>query len=83
MKEDVPVKVILRQNVKGLGEVGEVKEVADGYARNFLIPRGMAVAATAENLNAVKQDRAKKAAPSGARTTSRGRSKGETRRQGN
>jgi large subunit ribosomal protein L9 len=45
------VKVLLLENVKGLGKVGEVKEVADGYARNYLIPRGMAVPATPENLS--------------------------------
>lgn len=44
------MKVLLLQNVKGLGKAGEVKEVADGYARNFLIPRGMAVPATPSNL---------------------------------
>jgi large subunit ribosomal protein L9 len=45
------VKVLLLENVKGLGKAGEVKEVADGYARNYLIPRGMAVPATPENLS--------------------------------
>lgn len=45
------MKVLLLENVKGLGKVGEVKEVADGYARNYLIPRGMAVPATPENLS--------------------------------
>ena len=40
------MKIILTQPVPGLGEVGAIKEVADGYARNFLLPRKMAVAAT-------------------------------------
>jgi len=40
------MKVILTQTVQGLGEAGAVKEVADGYARNFLLPKGLAVAAT-------------------------------------
>ena len=40
------MKVILAQKVKGLGEAGTVKEVADGYARNYLIPRGLARPAT-------------------------------------
>ncbi len=45
------MKVLLLENVKGLGKAGEVKEVADGYARNYLIPKGMAVPATPENLS--------------------------------
>ena len=36
------MKVVLLQNVAGLGEAGEVKEVADGYGRNFLLPKGLA-----------------------------------------
>lgn len=41
------MKVLLTETVDGLGSAGEVKKVADGYARNFLIPRGLAVPATA------------------------------------
>ena len=44
------MKVILRREVPGLGHSGDVKEVADGYARNYLIPRGLAAAATAGTL---------------------------------
>jgi large subunit ribosomal protein L9 len=40
------VKVLLTQNVPNVGRAGEVKEVADGYARNYLIPRGLATSAT-------------------------------------
>lgn len=40
------MKVILTQEVKNLGQAGEIKEVSDGYARNFLIPRGFAEEAT-------------------------------------
>jgi large subunit ribosomal protein L9 len=40
------MKVVLLQNVDGLGSVGEVKEVAKGYGRNFLLPRGLAERAT-------------------------------------
>jgi large subunit ribosomal protein L9 len=43
------MKVILMQDVASLGEVGEVVEVADGYGRNYLLPRGIAVAATTKN----------------------------------
>jgi large subunit ribosomal protein L9 len=40
------MKVILTQAVQGLGEAGTIKEVADGYARNFLLPKGLAIVAT-------------------------------------
>jgi len=40
------VKVVLRDDVDNLGHKGDLVEVADGYARNFLVPRGMAMAAT-------------------------------------
>lgn len=43
------MKVILIQDVDTLGEVGDIVEVANGYGRNFLIPRGMAASATARN----------------------------------
>ena len=43
------MKVILMQDVASLGEIGEVVEVADGYGRNYLLPRRMAVAATTKN----------------------------------
>ncbi|MBN1140068.1 MAG: 50S ribosomal protein L9 [Anaerolineae bacterium] len=46
------MQVLLVKDVDNLGQAGEVKKVADGYARNYLIPRGLAVAATA---SAVKQ----------------------------
>jgi len=48
------MKVILQQDVKGQGKKGQMIEVSDGYARNFLIPRKLAVTATADNMNAMK-----------------------------
>lgn len=45
------MKVILLKDVKGSGKAGAVLEVADGYARNFLLAKGLAVEATAKNIN--------------------------------
>ena len=45
------MKVILLKDVKGSGKAGDVLNVADGYARNFLIGKGLALEATAKNLN--------------------------------
>ena len=45
------MKVILQQDVRGQGKKGQLVEVSDGYARNFLMPRGLAQEATKENLN--------------------------------
>ncbi len=49
------MKVILQQDIKGQGKKGQMVDVSDGYARNYLLPRKLAVAATAENLNTMKQ----------------------------
>ena len=55
------MKVIFKTDVRGQGKKGELKEVSDGYARNFLLPKGLAEAATQDNLNAMKlRDAAKK-----------------------
>ncbi|MCL2391312.1 MAG: 50S ribosomal protein L9 [Oscillospiraceae bacterium] len=54
------MKVILQADVKGHGKKGELKEVSDGYARNFLLPKKLALAATPENLAEMKrQDKAR------------------------
>ena len=56
------MKVILQQDVRGQGKKGQLVEVSDGYARNFLLPKKLAVTATAENVNTMKQqEKAKKA----------------------
>jgi large subunit ribosomal protein L9 len=52
------MKVLFQQDVADVAKAGQVKEVADGYARNFLIPRGLAVAATTAALKQVAQVRA-------------------------
>lgn len=49
------MKVILQQDVRGHGKKGQLVEVSDGYARNFLLPKKLAVTATAENVNTMKQ----------------------------
>ena len=49
------MKVILQQDVKGQGKKGDLVNVSDGYARNFLLPRKLAVTATTENMTAMKQ----------------------------
>ncbi|CAN5129849.1 50S ribosomal protein L9 [soil metagenome] len=52
------MRVVLRQEVRGLGRTGEVKDVAEGYAQNFLLPRGLAVEASAGELKRLAQERA-------------------------
>lgn len=49
------MRVVLRKEVKGVGKPGDVKDVADGYATNFLLPRGLAVEASAATMRAVSQ----------------------------
>jgi len=49
------MKVILQEDVKGKGKKGELVNVSDGYARNFLLPRKLAVQATPENMTVMKQ----------------------------
>ena len=53
------VKVILMETVESLGIIGKEVNVADGYARNYLIPRKKAVLATPQNRNLIEQARAK------------------------
>ncbi|MDY5101268.1 MAG: 50S ribosomal protein L9 [Oscillospiraceae bacterium] len=56
------MKVIFQQDVRGQGKKGEMKEVSDGYARNYLLPRNLAVEANRDNMNALElREKAKKA----------------------
>ena len=48
------MKVVLKQDVKSIGKKDELHEVSDGYARNYLLPRGLAVAADAAAVNEVR-----------------------------
>lgn len=56
------MKVIFNVDVRGQGKKGELKEVSDGYARNYLLPRGLAAEATADNINTMKLREKAKAA---------------------
>ena len=56
------MKVIFNTDVRGQGKKGEMKEVSDGYARNYLMPRGLASPATADAVNALKLKEKAKAA---------------------
>src|SRR5689334_16652585 len=51
------MEIILREDIDKLGERGQVVKVADGYARNFLLPRKLAVAANESNKKIVEQER--------------------------
>ena len=54
------MKVILKADVKGKGKKGQMIEVAEGYARNFLLPKGLAALATADAINTMRlQEKAK------------------------
>jgi large subunit ribosomal protein L9 len=53
------MQVLLRQNVKKLGIIGDLVDVKPGYARNYLLPQGLAIAPTAANLKIVEAERQK------------------------
>ena len=59
------MKVIFNVDVRGQGKKGEMKEVSDGYARNYLLPRKLATEATADNINALKLKEKAKAGSGG------------------
>ena len=50
------MKVILLQDVKGKGKKGQLLEVSDGYARNYMLPRKLAVEANADNMNTMRMN---------------------------
>ena len=52
--EGITLKLILQQDIKGKGKRGQMIEVSDGYARNYMLPRKLAVEATADNVNTMR-----------------------------
>jgi len=55
------MKVILKQEIKGLGKIGDIKSVKDGYARNFLYPKGLVLEANDRNLKIIEKEKIKAA----------------------
>jgi len=51
------MKVILKENVESLGKAGDTLKVSDGYARNFLIPRGFAIEASSKSMKTLEQEK--------------------------
>src|SRR5262245_23568367 len=70
------MKIILRQNHENLGTIGEIVDVKDGYARNFLIPRSIAYRATPGALRAIESEKKRYQAQQ-ARVEADARSQGE------
>jgi large subunit ribosomal protein L9 len=70
------MKVILRQTIAKVGKSGQVANVADGFARNFLFPRGLAIPATRENLSRLEKEQAALEAEA-AKTADQARAKAE------
>ena len=60
-------EVILRQAIENVGQPGDIVKVSPGYARNFLLPRGLAYEATPGNLKRINQERARLEAAEGER----------------
>jgi large subunit ribosomal protein L9 len=60
------MKVILKEDIKKLGKIGQIVDVADGFARNYLVPKGIAIEASTKNIRSLEhekrivQERAKK-----------------------
>jgi large subunit ribosomal protein L9 len=51
------MKIILRQNIESLGAIGDMVTVRDGYARNYLLPQGLAYVATKSNLRVLEEEK--------------------------
>ena len=65
------MKVILQQDVRGQGKKGQMVEVAEGYARNFLLPRKLAILATTDAINTMNiKEKTRRAEEAAARAAS-------------
>ena len=51
------MKVVLKEDIKNVGKMGQIVDVADGYARNYLVPRGFAVEANIKNLKSLEHEK--------------------------
>lgn len=51
------MKVILKEDIRHLGKIGQVVDVADGYARNYLLPKGLAIEANIKNIKSIEHER--------------------------
>jgi large subunit ribosomal protein L9 len=60
------MEIILREDVQHLGRAGEIVKVKDGYARNYLLPRGLAYPATAANKQRITYEAERRRRPSGS-----------------
>ena len=51
------MKVVLKDDVKNVGKMGQIADVADGFARNYLLPRGLAIEANTKNLKSMEHEK--------------------------
>ncbi|HLA01008.1 MAG TPA: 50S ribosomal protein L9 [Thermodesulfovibrionales bacterium] len=51
------MKIILKEDIKKLGKMGQIVDVADGYARNYLVPKGFAVEASTKNIRSLEHEK--------------------------
>jgi len=51
------MKVILREDIRKLGKIGQIVDVADGFARNYLVPKGLAVEANTKNIRSMEHEK--------------------------
>jgi len=51
------MKVVMKEDIKNVGKMGQIVDVADGFARNYLVPRGLAVEANTKNLKALEHEK--------------------------